>query len=149
MTILHSAIKTPPALHATIVAWYKAALAPLGYKAAASFQNDLVIGFADASGAVEWWVKSTAAESPSHTEEDKTAPRIVGSHFAFAAKDRAAVDAFHEAAVAAGGKSIGAPGVREYGPSYYAAYVLDPVGNNIEAVCMGDQCGKVGSELQD
>lgn len=88
MTILHSAIKTPPALHATIVAWYKAALAPLGYKAAASFQNDLVIGFADASGAVEWWVKSTAAESPSHTEEDKTAPRIVGSHFAFAAKGR-------------------------------------------------------------
>jgi hypothetical protein len=88
MTILHSAIKTPPALHATIVAWYKAALAPLGYKAAASFQNDLVIGFADASGAVEWWVKSTAAESPSHTEEDKTAARIVGSHFAFAAKGR-------------------------------------------------------------
>jgi predicted lactoylglutathione lyase len=50
--------------------------------------------------------------------------------------DRASVEAFHKAAVAAGGKSIGEPGVRaQYGPTYYAAFVLDPAGNNIEAVC--------------
>jgi predicted lactoylglutathione lyase len=51
--------------------------------------------------------------------------------------DRASVDAFHKAAVAAGGKCNGAPGVRvDYSPDYYAAFVLDPAGNNIEAVCM-------------
>jgi len=57
-------------------------------------------------------------------------------HFAFLAPNRAAVDAFHAAAVAAGGVDNGAPGVREhYHRHYYAAYVLDPDHNNIEAVC--------------
>jgi hypothetical protein len=50
--------------------------------------------------------------------------------------DRASVDAFHQAAVAAGGKCNGAPGLRaQYGENYYAAFVLDLAGNNIEAVC--------------
>jgi len=57
-------------------------------------------------------------------------------HLAFAAPDRATVDAFHAAALEAGGTDNGAPGVREmYHPHYYGAYVLDPDGNNIEAVC--------------
>jgi catechol 2,3-dioxygenase-like lactoylglutathione lyase family enzyme len=57
-------------------------------------------------------------------------------HIAFAAEDRATVDAFHEAAIAAGGRDNGGPGLRpEYHPSYYGAFVLDPDGNNIEAVC--------------
>jgi catechol 2,3-dioxygenase-like lactoylglutathione lyase family enzyme len=57
-------------------------------------------------------------------------------HVAFAARDRKAVDAFHGLALAHGGRDNGAPGVRErYHPHYYAAYVLDPDGNNIEAVC--------------
>jgi len=57
-------------------------------------------------------------------------------HIAFAAKDRAAVHAFYQAAMAAGGRDNGAPGIRaEYHPTYYAAYVLDPDGHNIEAVC--------------
>jgi catechol 2,3-dioxygenase-like lactoylglutathione lyase family enzyme len=57
-------------------------------------------------------------------------------HIAFAASDRASVDAFHEEALAAGGRNNGGPGLRpEYHPSYYAAYVFDPDGNNIEAVC--------------
>jgi catechol 2,3-dioxygenase-like lactoylglutathione lyase family enzyme len=57
-------------------------------------------------------------------------------HVAFTAGDRKAVDAFHEMALAHGGSDNGAPGVRErYHPNYYAAYVLDPNGNNIEAVC--------------
>jgi catechol 2,3-dioxygenase-like lactoylglutathione lyase family enzyme len=64
-------------------------------------------------------------------------PRIRGpTHFAFAADSRAAVDAFHRAALAAGGKDNGAPGIREYyHPNYYGAFVLDPDGNNVEAVC--------------
>ena len=57
-------------------------------------------------------------------------------HIAFAASDRASVDAFHEGALAAGGRNNGGPGLRpEYHQSYYAAFVFDPDGNNIEAVC--------------
>lgn len=57
-------------------------------------------------------------------------------HIAFAAKNRAEVNAFHRAAVAAGGTDNGAPGLRpQYHPNYYGAFVLDPDGHNIEAVC--------------
>ena len=59
-------------------------------------------------------------------------------HLAFQARDRTMVDAFHETALAHGGRDNGAPGVRPYHPSYYAAFVLDPDGNNIEAVHHGD-----------
>jgi catechol 2,3-dioxygenase-like lactoylglutathione lyase family enzyme len=58
-------------------------------------------------------------------------------HLAFQAKDRATVDAFHAAALAAGGTDNGAPGERPYHPGYYGAFVLDPDGNNIEAVFHG------------
>jgi len=58
-------------------------------------------------------------------------------HLAFQARDRAMVDAFYQAALAAGGRDNGAPGVRPYHPAYYGAFVLDPDGNNIEAVYHG------------
>jgi catechol 2,3-dioxygenase-like lactoylglutathione lyase family enzyme len=59
-----------------------------------------------------------------------------GRHIAFTARSRAEVDAFHEAALAAGGRDNGAPRLRpHYHPDYYGAFVLDPDGNNIEAVC--------------
>jgi catechol 2,3-dioxygenase-like lactoylglutathione lyase family enzyme len=58
-------------------------------------------------------------------------------HLAFQARDRATVDAFHRAALAHGGRDNGAPGLRPYHPEYYAAFVLDPDGNNIEAVYQG------------
>jgi catechol 2,3-dioxygenase-like lactoylglutathione lyase family enzyme len=66
-------------------------------------------------------------------------PHVSGpSHFAFTAESRAAVDAFDRAALAAGGRDNGAPGIREhYHPNYYGAFVLDPDGNNVEAVCHG------------
>ena len=71
-------------------------------------------------------VISTGTEPTGHT------------HFAFRAKDRATVDAFYEAALAAGGKDNGAPGLRrDYHPDYYAAFVIDPDGNNVEAVYHG------------
>jgi catechol 2,3-dioxygenase-like lactoylglutathione lyase family enzyme len=61
---------------------------------------------------------------------------ITGVHVAFAAPDRATVDAFHAAALAAGGRDNGAPGLRpHYHRDYYGAFVLDPDGHNIEAVC--------------
>lgn len=59
-------------------------------------------------------------------------------HLAFQAQDRAMVDAFHKAGCAAGGEDNGAPGERPYHPGYYAAFLLDPDGNNIEAVFHGE-----------
>jgi catechol 2,3-dioxygenase-like lactoylglutathione lyase family enzyme len=70
---------------------------------------------------------------------DRFHPHGVKQHTAFAAKSRAAVDAFHAAALKAGGTDNGAPGLRGggYPPGYYAAFVLDPDGNNMEAVFRG------------
>jgi catechol 2,3-dioxygenase-like lactoylglutathione lyase family enzyme len=63
-----------------------------------------------------------------------------GTHVAFTVEDHATVDAFHEAALAAGGRDNGGPGIREiYHPSYYGAFILDPDGNNVEAVCHGER----------
>ena len=60
-----------------------------------------------------------------------------GTHVAFVAPDRAAVDRFHAEALKAGGRDHGRPGLRaDYGPTYYAAFLLDPDGNNVEAVCL-------------
>jgi catechol 2,3-dioxygenase-like lactoylglutathione lyase family enzyme len=62
-----------------------------------------------------------------------------GTHVAFRAETRAQVDAFYETAIAAGGRDHGAPGLRpNYGPNYYAAFVFDPDGINIEAVCYAE-----------
>ena len=62
--------------------------------------------------------------------------RLTGrNHLAFQARDRAMVDAFHRTALAHGGQDNGAPGERPYHPGYYGAFVLDPDGNNVEAVC--------------
>ena len=60
------------------------------------------------------------------------------THLAFQTQDRAMVDAFYKAALAHGGKDNGAPGERAYHPGYYAAFALDPDGNNIEALFRGD-----------
>lgn len=66
-------------------------------------------------------------------------PATGSCHVAFVAPDRAVVDAFYKAALAAGGRDNGAPGLRpEYRPGYYGAFVLDPDGNNIETVHYGD-----------
>lgn len=74
----------------------------------------------------------TSAESPA------ALGTLTGRHhLAFQAKDRASVDAFYRAALAHGGQDNGAPGERDYHPGYYAAFVLDPDGNNIEAVYHG------------
>jgi catechol 2,3-dioxygenase-like lactoylglutathione lyase family enzyme len=63
--------------------------------------------------------------------------RVSHVHLAFQAADRAAVDRFHAAGLAAGGRDNGAPGERRYHPGYYAAFLLDPDGNNVEAVHHG------------
>jgi len=74
----------------------------------------------------------------SSAESEAAAGKLTGRHhLAFQAKDRATVDAFYQAALAHGGTDNGAPGERPYHPGYYAAFVLDPDGNNIEAVYHG------------
>ncbi len=101
------------------VTFYTRALAPLGYELV--MRGEGFAGFGVA-GKGEFWI---AAGKPT----DKM-------HVAFRARGRAEVRAYHDAAIAAGGKDNGAPGIRaDYHPSYYAAFVHDPDGHNIEAVC--------------
>lgn len=86
----------------------------------------------------------SAADSPTSTGQ------LTGRHhIAFQAKDRETVDAFYSAALAHGGRDNGAPGIRAYHPGYYAAFVLDPDGNNIEAVYQGDATRNVPSVTLD
>lgn len=75
----------------------------------------------------------------SSVDSDAACGELTGrNHLAFQAQDQATVDAFYKAALAHGGKENGAPGFREYHPGYYAAFVLDPDGNNIEAAYHGE-----------
>ncbi|MBJ7515854.1 MAG: VOC family protein [Stenotrophomonas sp.] len=75
----------------------------------------------------------------SSADSDAAAGELTGRHhLAFQSRSRATVDAFHAAALAAGGTDNGAPGERPYHPGYYAAFVLDPDGNNIEVVYHGE-----------
>lgn len=74
----------------------------------------------------------------STSDSDAALGQLTGRHhLAFQARDRATVEAFHQAALANGGKDNGAPGERPYHPGYYAAFALDPDGNNIEVVFHG------------
>lgn len=101
-------------------AFYAKALAPLGYTLVSEYEGGFGVG-QDSGSTI--WVATGPAQKPI-------------AHLAFRANDRKAVDAFYKAALAAGGKDNGKPGLREnYSPTYYAAFVLDPDGNNIEAVC--------------
>jgi catechol 2,3-dioxygenase-like lactoylglutathione lyase family enzyme len=103
-------------------AFYAQALAPLGVTLLMEPMPEAA-GFG-ADGKPFFWVDTRGSAAPGAV------------HVAFAVERRETVDAFHAAALAAGGTDNGAPGVREYyHPHYYGAYVLDPDGNNVEAVC--------------
>ncbi len=93
--------------------------------------------------AEHFWFDELFVSSPSSPEAlGELTGRV---HLAFQAPDRATVDRFHRAALAAGGRDNGAPGERPYHPGYYAAFVLDPDGNNIEAVYHGPAKRSTGS----
>jgi catechol 2,3-dioxygenase-like lactoylglutathione lyase family enzyme len=116
----------PVSDYARSKAFYLQALAPLGYALVMEVQqheNDAPAAGFGANGEPDLWIGGEGGlQRP--------------IHIAIAAQDRAAVDAFYRAAIAAGGKDNGAPGLRpHYHPNYYAAFVLDPDGHNIEAVC--------------
>ena len=100
--------------------FYLAALAPLGFGVA--MEGNFGVGLGQDGKPELWLSPGDPAASP--------------LHIAFAARNRAEVDAFHAAALAAGGKDNGAPGLRpHYHPNYYGAFAIDPDGHNIEAVC--------------
>ena len=108
-------------------AFYLRALAPLGYSLIMEVSQEQgssnpAAGFG-AGGKPDFWIGGEGALNKP-------------VHVAILAKDCAAVDAFHRAALAAGGRDNGAPGIRaHYHPNYYGAFVFDPDGHNIEAVC--------------
>lgn len=104
------------------VRFYTAALAGLGF--VKGYADDGVAGIGPENAPGLWLYASSSAGGP-------------GVHVAFRAPSRAAVDAFHREGLKAGGRDNGAPGVRaDYAPNYYAAFLIDPDGNNVEAVCM-------------
>ena len=110
--------------------FYDAALAPLGYACLSDSPGSLGYG----GGAVALWISE--AERPVPADEKS------GLHFCFTAPTRQSVQAFHAAALAAGGRDNGRPGLRsDYGPDYYAAFVVDPDGYRIEAYCSGPAKG--------
>ena len=99
-------------------AFYTAALKPLGYEAIMEFEGYCGLG---ERGKPDFWLAAGKQEP---------------MHLAFRARTRAAVQAFYEAAIAAGAKDNGGPGPRkDYHPDYYGAFVLDPDGHNVEACC--------------
>jgi len=108
-------------------AFYEAALAPLGIE----------LLMEPAEGAAAGFGKETErGPKPFFWIGARGRPAVSGAHFAFGARSTEQVDAFHAAALAAGGTENGAPGLRPiYHPGYYGAFVLDPDGNNVEAVC--------------
>lgn len=103
-------------------AFYQKTLEPLGYEL--RFDNEYAVSFGEPRGsdpAGDFWLES-GQEKP--------------HHFAFSAKTRKEVEDFYHSGLAAGGKDNGAPGERNhYHEGYYAAFIIDPDGNNIEAVC--------------
>lgn len=104
--------------------FYDAALKPLGYTCLSEGPGSLGYG----RQAVEFWI--SAAPRPVAADEAS------GLHFCFDAPTRASVAAFHQAALQAGGRDNGQPGPRpDYGPAYYAGFVVDPDGYRIEAYC--------------
>jgi catechol 2,3-dioxygenase-like lactoylglutathione lyase family enzyme len=107
-------------------AFYEAALEPLGIRLLMEFaESNAGFGKETEQGPKPFfWVHARGREV------------IKGAHVAFGVRETAAVDAFHAAALAAGGTDNGAPGPRPiYHPGYYGAFVLDPDGNNVEVVC--------------
>jgi len=105
----------------TSVRFYTDTLKSLGH--VLCYSDETVAGFGP-KGAPGLWL---------HLKRDAAGP---GTHVAFSAADRASVDRFHNDGLKAGGRDNGAPGLRpDYSPTYYAAFLYDPDGNNIEAVC--------------
>ena len=106
------------------IRFYTAALAPLGYVLCSKDENGAGFG---PKGEPALWL---------HKQLKNAGAQSSGAHVAFRAPDHAAIQKFHAEGLKAGGRDNGAAGHRhDYSPTYYAAFLLDPDGNNVEAVC--------------
>jgi catechol 2,3-dioxygenase-like lactoylglutathione lyase family enzyme len=113
------------------LAFYDAALGALGITRMFAMMNEGIAGYKGAGGSTFWIYAKDRQQVPLTAVQP--VPRF---HMAFQATNRAAVDAFYKGAIAQGGKDDGAPGIRaQYHAHYYAAYVFDPDGYKLEAVC--------------
>ena len=111
--------------------FYDAALTPLGIDRMFAMSDRGIAAYSGTGGVTFWLYDRDAAQQP--LAELKNPPRF---HLAFKASTRDKVDAFYAGAMAHGGTDEGSPGIREqYHPNYYAAYILDPDGYKLEAVC--------------
>ncbi|MEK9832097.1 MAG: VOC family protein [Rhodospirillaceae bacterium] len=116
---------------ARAMAFYRPALATLGLEVV--MDKGFAVAFGNGSGRQWLWISEPIDKNPEVVANN-------GAHFALIADSRATVRAFFEAAMANGGRDDGAPGLRpEYIPTYYGAFVLDPDGNKVEAVCRKDE----------
>ncbi|MDB4935420.1 MAG: Lactoylglutathione lyase [Labilithrix sp.] len=112
-------------------AFFEKALAPLGVKPIMEFGKACGFG---RDKKPDFWI----GEGPTSFQTPEQLKPITPTHIAFSARSRDEVDAFYTAALAAGGRDFGKPGIREiYHPHYYGAFVLDPDGHDIEAVIHG------------
>ncbi|MNI57041.1 Glyoxalase-like domain protein [compost metagenome] len=113
--------------------FYDAVAEALGLQTASNSPESFLFGHSAEQPIPYLWIGTTR---PSYWVEGSRAG-LNQMHVAFVARDKAMVEAFHRAALAAGGRDNGAPGPREGAGDYYGAFVLDPDGNNIEACCRG------------
>lgn len=135
----HVGITAPSGDFEALITFYKSALAPLSYREIMRFPGAVGLG----DKVPDFWISETSTDAKQ------------GLHFAFVADgmpprlfkhrthsiDRETVDAFHQAAISAGGQCNGKPGLRtEYHPNYYAAFIWDPRGNNVEIVSALCEC---------
>jgi catechol 2,3-dioxygenase-like lactoylglutathione lyase family enzyme len=109
--------------------FYERSLATLGLRVVTEYE--MFCGFG--RDKPDFWI----GQGPANFQRPEHLSPITPIHIAFRAKSRAEVDAFYQAALASGGSDNGAPGVRQYHPNYYGAFVLDPDGHNVEAVFHG------------
>ena len=121
--IAHATV--PVSDYATAKSFYRDVLSPLGYKN--NMESGHSAGFNDGRN-TDFWIS-----------EEKT---VVPTHLAFRVRSRSQVETFYKAALAAGAKDNGGPGYRDYSPGYFAAFVLDPDGHNIEGVWYNPKMAK-------
>lgn len=114
--------------------FYTRVLAPLGY--VPKVQHDETIGFGVSDGTphADFYVSPLLPSQKPAIEDGLHEVLSPITHIAFQARDDSSVRLFYQAGIAAGGKDYGQPGLRDYHPGYFAAFILDPDGNNIEAV---------------
>ncbi|KAK0629488.1 hypothetical protein B0T17DRAFT_187787 [Bombardia bombarda] len=137
MPFNHISLPTGPASSALMREFYKVLLRPIGYTI--YYENEAMIGFKNPVTSADFWLHQggediAKLDTSSEAAALKHVKTLSRAHVAFNVGSPSEVDQWYENAIKAGGVSNGPPGLRSFAKDYYAAFVLDPLGNNIEAV---------------